>query len=79
MTILFDATAKVNRVNRPFALGLTRDNTTRRVGYTAADAQWAAENLNQPARVVDARLNAEVDRMAEEAAWQDAYEAGVRF
>ena len=76
MTILYPA---ARRVNRPFALGLTRDNTTRRVGYTAADAEWAARNLNGQTTIIDGRLDAEVDRMAEEAAWQAAYEAGIKL
>lgn len=40
MTILFDATRPV-KPTRPFAQGLS---SPRRATYTAADAQWWAEN-----------------------------------
>jgi hypothetical protein len=78
MTILFDATAKVNRVNRLFGLGLGVNRPRRPYnGPSEADRAWAAQHLNDGTTIHDDRLDAEVDRMAEEAAWQDAYEAGI--
>ncbi len=54
--------------------------------YTAQDEQWWAQESNQPERVLYtairqemAEMEREADMMAEEAAWQDSYEAGYSY
>lgn len=67
MTILFTACVPV-KPRKPFGVGIARPARERRTPYTAADAQWWAEN--SPANAVGYEVagpsDAEIDRMARE-------------
>lgn len=80
MTILYHPARRVNRP-RPFGLGIARPARERRVGYTAADARWWAENspANRDGHEVAFPSDAELERMAEESAELDRLCRGIVF
>src|SRR4051794_4260802 len=89
MTTLFDS-ARTVKATRPFARGLSA-HRDRRMPFTAADAQWNAENSPANATGYDvdvlsdsdlasmawaAAMESELDRMAGEAEALDRLTAG---
>lgn len=86
MTILFDATRRVKTTNRLFGLGLGVYRQPRPYnGPTEEDWAWYNADLQArmdreaERRAQARRFSAELDHMAEERAWQDAYESGIAF
>ena len=51
--VLFNGCQPIRPTNRHFGLGLARPVREKRVGYTLADLQWAAENLNHDGVTAD--------------------------
>lgn len=82
MTTLFDSKPRVKSARKPFGLGLGRNRADRLpVGPSAADAAWAAHELNKACRDYTVLVTAEdrhFDRMAEDAAQMDRIERGIR-
>jgi hypothetical protein len=82
-TVLFDAT-RARQARRAFGAGiLAYVPSDGRKPYTAGDARWWAETSNQaPPKPLSARQKAilaemaHMEQMAQESAWQDAYERG---
>lgn len=73
MTILLDTARTVKPARRTFGRGILASRPTYHAPYTAADAIWAAENLNAAATDYDV---VDFDVMAADAAAMDRIEAG---
>jgi len=66
--VLFNGCRPIAPTNRHFGSGLARPVREKRVGYTVADLQWAAENLNHDGVTAD-----EAARLAERAMPAEVY------
>jgi hypothetical protein len=72
--VIFDSTRPTVNRNRPFGIGVARPGREKRAPFTAADAEWAARELNADARDYD--VIPDYDRMAAEWAAEETMGRG---